>query len=134
MAVSPLTQHRLSYAYNYFAPYSSFFIRLDTFHQIPMAYTNNTNNTNDANFYPLASGEFDAYRSQMSAVEQENIATSGTFTNGWNVGRQPGYVVGSPISLKSEASSGKYDYSPSTIAALRVLLSRFFILDAGVRS
>ena len=74
-----------------------------------MAYTNNTDN---ATFYPFFThGEFDTYRSQTSATEQVNRENSGTFTNGWSTGGQPGYVASEPISLTPEASFGEYDYS-----------------------
>ena len=76
-----------------------------------MAYFNNTD---DTSLYTTAStfGESDAYLSQTSATEKANDQTSDPFANGWSMGRQPNYMVGSPASLKAEASFGKYDYSP----------------------
>ena len=81
-------------------------------YQIPMAYFNNTN---DASFHSTSytSGELDAYPvlSLVSATEEANSEAPGTFTNGWGVGGQPGYTVGSPTSLRAEPSFGEHDYA-----------------------
>ena len=75
-----------------------------------MAYVNNINNPS---FYPsFTSGEFDTYRSPTSAIEQETHGASNTFTNGWNMGAQPSYMVSEPTSLGAETSFGKCGYSP----------------------
>ena len=83
---------------------------LNTFYQIPMAYLN------DASFYSTSFtfGELDAYPilNLTAATEEVNIETSDTFTNGWNVGRQTGYMVDEPTSLGAEASFGKYECGP----------------------
>jgi len=79
--------------------------------QIPMAYFNDTNGTS---FYPTSSAyEFDAYPSQTSASEQANDQNFDAFANGWSVGSQPDYLVGSLTGFGTEESFGKHDlYSP----------------------
>ncbi|KAF9645112.1 hypothetical protein BDM02DRAFT_3120722, partial [Thelephora ganbajun] len=76
-----------------------------------MAYFDNTDNANfydyNTNFCTTStSSEFGACPSlnQTLANEEANIRTTDTFTDGWSVGRQPGYMVGSPRSLRAEAS------------------------------
>jgi len=77
-----------------------------------MAYYNNAD---DASFYPISAfDELDTYPflNQISATEGENIEAPHTFTDDWNVGGQPDYMVGSLTSLGAEPSFGKNDYSP----------------------
>ena len=105
---SPLTpQHGLSYAHNNFTLLSTL---LSTLYQIPMAYFD------DTNFYPTSytSGELAAYPvlTQTSATEEADVQASRTFVDDWSAGGYPGYAVGSPRSLRAEASFGKRSRSP----------------------
>ena len=93
-------------------------------------------NINNASFYSASStsGEFDAYPSQTSAIEQENLEVSETPINGWGMGSQPGYMVSEPTGLRAEANFGEYDYNPMAITVLRLLVSRVCAFDADPRS
>jgi hypothetical protein len=68
------------------------------------------NNTDDANLYTTTStsGEFDLYPSQTLATEWANGQNYDAFANGWSAG----YAVGSPRSLRAEASFGKHNNIP----------------------
>jgi len=70
----------------------------------------NFSNTN-ANLYPTfsTSGEFDGYPflSRTLANEGANTSTSYTFADDWNLGGQPGRMVGPPRSLQTEAGIGE---------------------------
>lgn len=73
------------------------------------------NDVDNAGFYstPTVSGEFGAYPllSQASASNDEESTQTYPFAGGWGMGRQSGYVVGSPTTLRAEPSFGKNDYS-----------------------
>lgn len=90
------------------AVHSSFSIPPYTPHKTPMAPVNN----NNANDFPSASGEFDSHPSQtpVSGYADHAVQTS---TNDWSVGEHQDSVSGSRSGLRSEASFGKYDKSPS---------------------
>lgn len=91
---------------------ASFSAPLNTFHQIPMARFNDIDNSG---FYstPCASGEFDAnpFLSQKSASNEEELVQAHPFADGWGMGGHPDYMVGSPTSLRAEASLGKSNCS-----------------------
>ena len=85
-----------------------------------MAYFNNSNNTD---FYSAssASGELDAYPflNQASAIEEAGGQGYCTCAECQSTVGRPLPMVGSPTSLRANASFGKYHCSTSLIVALR---------------
>ena len=75
-----------------------------------MAYFNGANVYSTSYTY----GELAAYPvlTQTSTTEEANVQDPRTFVDGWSAGGYPDYAVGSPKSLRAEASFGKRSRSP----------------------
>ena len=84
-----------------------------------MAYFNNADNTD---FDPTsASGVLDQYLfvGQAPAIEEAGGQTYCACATCWSAAGRPGPMVGSPTSLRADASYGKYRGSISFIGVLR---------------